>query len=369
MHPNPGRAWRALFIGLAVGASQLMAGPAAPDQPATVIAVQVRGSVVVQHGTATETEKVMDGSQLGQADTITTAAQSSVMLVIPNGTVVALKENSRLKISVALQSALLAGEPPVAAGAEPAEPGVSQTGFELSFGEMLTRVRKLNPSSTFEVQTPVSVAAVRGTVFEISYQPGAKGDATYQLSTASGLVQVRPHTGKLVEVSANQQMSLRAEIGKNGIKIKRVKSGKLDNRKGERINREGMDMERSAGEFMQRVNPPGPGSGPGAGPNPNPQAAPGTPGANARGTAANQPNPPAGQPGNRDNSPGQPAVTAPPGNPPKAPATNAPKPPAVTPPTNRAGPPQVVKPNVPVAKPKVPARPPAIKRPPRPPGT
>ena len=371
MHPNPGRAWRALFIGLAVGASQLLAGPATPDQPATVIAVQVRGSVVVQHGTATETEPVLDGAQLGQADTITTAAQSSVMLVIPNGTVVALKEKSRLKISVALQSVLPAGEPPVAAGAEPVEPGVSQTGFELSFGEMLTRVRKLNPSSTFEVQTPVSVAAVRGTVFEISYQPGAKGEATYQLSTASGLVQVRPHTGKLVEVSANQQMSLRAEIGKNGIKIKRVKSGKLDNRKGERIKKEGMDMERNAGEFMQRVNPPGHGAGPGAGLNSNPQAAPvpGTPGANAPGAAMNQSNPPAGQPGNRDSSPGQPAVTAPPGNPPKSPAANAPKSPAVTPPTGRAGPPQVGKPNVPVAKPKVPARPPAIKRPPRPPGT
>lgn len=361
MHPNPGRAWLALFLGLAVGAGQLMAGPAAPDQPAMVIAVQVRGSVVVQHGTATETETVMDGAQLGQADTITTAAQSSVMLVIPNGTVVALKEKSRLKISVALQSALLAGEPPVAAGAEPAEPGVSQTGFELSFGEMLTRVRKLNPSSTFEVQTPVSVAAVRGTVFEISYQPGAKGDAQYQLSTASGLVQVRPHTGKLVEVPANQQMSLRAEIGKNGIKIKNVKAGKLDRRNGERIQKEGLDNERNAGELMRRVQPPG--SGPGTKP------AAGPPGANAQGTAANKPNPAAGQPGARDNAPGQAVNTPQPANAPKAPAANAPKPPTVTPPANRAGSPQVVKPAVPAPKPKVPARPPAIKRPPRPPGT
>lgn len=363
MHPNPGRVWPCVLIALAACMSRLTAATVQPDQPVTVIAVQVRGSVVVQHGEALETDKVVDGTQLGKADIITTAAQSSVMLVIPNGTVVALKEKSRLKISVALQSALQGDEPVIAtaAGAEPAEPGVSSTSFELSFGEMLTRVRKLNPSSTFEVQTPVSVAAVRGTVFEISYQPGAKGDAQYQLSTASGLVQVKPHTGQMVAVSANQQMNLRAEIGKNGVKIKQVKSGKLDRRKGERIQKEGLDNERNAGELIRRVQPAGP----------NPQAAPaaGTPGANAQGTATNKANPAAVQPGNRDNSAGQAGMTPPPANAPKPPAANAPKPPTVTPPAGRAGPPQVTKPTVPAAKPKVPARPPAIKRPPRPPGT
>lgn len=320
MLPYPGRSILGILVGLTVGLGRLAA---AIDSPATVIAVQVRGSVEVQHGESTASEKVVDGSQLGTADIITTGAQSSVMLVIPNGSVVALKEKSRLKIAVALQSALQGPEPvvAVAAGAEPTEPGVSQTSFELSFGEMLTRVRKLNPSSTFEVQTPVSVAAVRGTVFEISYQPGKAGRADYQLSTASGLVHVTPHAGKLVAVPANERVNLRAEIGNNGVKIKQVRSGKLDRRRQERIQKEGMDNERNAGEMIRRVKPAGPGAG---------QLEP------------------------RGNPSGPVAKPTPPANPP---------------PTVRAAPAPVIKPAVPATKPKLPPKVPAIKRPPRPPGT
>lgn len=141
MHPSPGRPILCVLLGLTAILGRLTAETGTADQPATVIAVQVRGTVEMQHGASTETTKVSDGTQLGQADTITTAAKSSVMLVLPSGTVVALKEKSRLKISVALQSSLQGDEPVIATApgaepAEPAEPGVSTTSFELSFGEM-----------------------------------------------------------------------------------------------------------------------------------------------------------------------------------------------------------------------------------------
>ena len=249
MRSYPGRLMFGVLLGLVGGL------PAADSPPASVVAVQVRGTVEVQHGMATEQEKVTDGTQLGKDDTVSTAVQSSVMLVLPSGTVVALKGNSRLRIAVALQSPLaaatLAANDPKAA--ETPEPGVSQTGFELAFGEMLVRVRKLNPSSTFEIQTPVSVAAVRGTVFEVAYQPGTTGDAQYRLSTASGLVHVTPHGGKMVEVPAEEQVDLTAEVGKHGVKIKHIKSGKFDRRKREKMEQEGLANERNAGELMQQV--------------------------------------------------------------------------------------------------------------------
>lgn len=240
-----------LFLGLGHMAA------VAADAPATVIAVQVRGTVEVQHDQATETEAVTEGAQLGTADTITTAAKSSVMLVLPSGSVVALKEKSRLKIAVALHSPLV-GEVLAANETEPRETAASsQTTFELAFGEMLTRVRKLNPTSTFTVQTPVSVAAVRGTAFEVAFHPDAKGEARYRLSTASGLVHVTPHSGKMVAVPANEQVDFAAEIGKKGIKIKHLKSGKLDRKKAEQIQTEAAANERSAGELMQRAQAAG----------------------------------------------------------------------------------------------------------------
>jgi hypothetical protein len=253
MRSYPGRWLLCVILGLTGGG--LRAAAETADKPASVIAVQVKGTVAVQHGAATTTEPVTDGTQLGTDDIVTTAAQSSVMLVLPNGSVVALKEKSRLKISVALHSpavgdALAATAAPAA---EAPETGVSKTGFELAFGQMLTRVRKLNPSSTFEVQTPVSVAAVRGTVFEVSYQPDVAGEAQYQLSTASGLVNVTPHGGQLVAVPADEQVDLAAEVGKQGVRIKHLKKGKLDRKKRERMDKEGRDNERNAGEQLKRV--------------------------------------------------------------------------------------------------------------------
>lgn len=258
MRSYPGKLMLCVFLGLGGGAGGL---PAAGTPPASVVAVQVKGTVEVQHGQASEVEKVTDGTQLGQDDTVTTSTQSSVILVLPSGSMVALREKSRLKIAVALHSPL--GGEAVAAqeapGAEAHETGVSQTSFELAFGQMLTRVRKLNPSSTFEVQTPVSVAAVRGTEFEVSYQPDKSGEAQYQLSTASGLVHVTPHSGKMVEVPADEQVEVRAEVGQHGVKIKHVKSGKLDRKKKEKMQKEGQDNERKAGEFIQKLQQNGAG--------------------------------------------------------------------------------------------------------------
>lgn len=242
----------ALLVGLGGLAVGLRAAASA-ETPATVIAVQVRGTVEVQHDQATETEAVTEGAQLGTADTITTAAKSSVMLVLPSGSIVSLKEKSRLKIAVALHSPFV-GEALAANETEPRETAASsQTTFELAFGEMLTRVRKLNPTSTFTVQTPVSVAAVRGTVFEVAFQPDAHGEARYRLSTSSGLVHVTPHLGKMVAVPANEQLDFAAEIGKNAIKIKKLKSSKLDRKKAEQIQTEALTNEHEAGDLIKRV--------------------------------------------------------------------------------------------------------------------
>jgi len=347
MPGRPNRLLLALLVGIGGWPGGLRA--AAAEAPAPVIAVQVRGTVVVLHDQATETEAVTEGAQLGAADTITTAAKSSVMLVLPSGSVVALKENSRLKIATALFSPLV-GEALAANGAEPRETAASsQTTFELAFGEMLTRVRKLNPTSTFTVQTPVSVAAVRGTVFEVAFHPDTKGEASYRLSTSSGLVHVTPHAGKMIAVPANEQLDFAAEIRKKAIKIKHLKSRKLDRKKAEQIQAEAQDNERNAGEFMQRVqaardaaklkaaaqatgNPPG---------SVTDRTKPGT-GTTAGGT-------------DRASSPATPTArtAAPAGN--TAPPTT----------TNRVTPPAppAAKPAPPPVRPKVPLTP--IKRPPR----
>ncbi len=239
------RGWRSALFALA--ASSL---PAA-DESAVVVAVQVKGTVEVLRGHSGATESVADGTQLAAADTVTTAARSSVMLVLPNGSIVALKEKSRLKIAVALRS----GPAFIAAAdtAGTAETGVSKIELDLEFGELLTRVRKLNPGSVLNVRTPISMAAVRGTVFELVYQPEAPGGASFRLSTASGLVHVTPNAGREIPVPANQQLDVTADLDARGIRIKQVKTSKLDQQRSESLQREAQDNDRSAAELLQRL--------------------------------------------------------------------------------------------------------------------
>ncbi len=248
MYHTRWRSFLCLIVGLFVGA---WSGRAA-ETASIVVAVQVRGKVEVQHGAAGATEVVKDGQQLAVTDVLTTAQGSSVVLVMENGSVVSLRENSRLKITAALQS-VPAGEAPVAKGAEPQESGASNSKFELEFGEMLARVRKLNPSSTFEVQTPVSVAAVRGTVFEVSYRVSQSGPAQYRLSTASGLVHVTPRGGELVKVAAGDQAEFSARIRGKRVRLQPVKLTKIAQPKHAQLEKEAQDMERNASELAKRV--------------------------------------------------------------------------------------------------------------------
>ena len=191
-------------------------------------------------------------------------------------------------------------------------------------------------------QTPVSVAAVRGTVFELSFEPDAHGEAQYRLSTSSGLVHVTPHSGRAVSVAANGQVNLSAELGKNGVKIKRVKSSKLGRQKRNQIEKEALDNERTAGELVKRLPPPGAKAKRAAADHPSaigntPRDATPDTGTDKVKPVPGQPVP--AQPGSRDD--------------PKAakPATPTPKP--------------TIKPEAP--KPKTPREPPT-KRPPRRPG-
>jgi|GEM_PF-4436367 len=250
--------WCSWFVGLFLSVVAGVVAVCGAEQAAVVVAVQVRGKVEVQHGAADATETVTDGRQLAAADTVTTGKDSSVILVMENGTTVSLRENSRLKITVALQAPAATDAPAAkSSGPEAQESGTSNTNFELAFGEMLARVRKLNPSSKFEVQTPVSVAAVRGTVFEVSYRADQTGPAQYRLSTASGLVHVTPRGGELIKVAAGEQAEFAARVKGKRVRIQPVKHTKIAPQKLAQLEKESADTERSgAGALAKRAAAP-----------------------------------------------------------------------------------------------------------------
>jgi len=68
------------------------------------------------------------------------------------------------------------------------EPTKSHTKLRMTYGELVGNVKHLNAKSTFDVQTPVGAAGIRGTTFRLVYRPSGNGQAFFTLSTASGTV-------------------------------------------------------------------------------------------------------------------------------------------------------------------------------------
>ena len=243
------------FHPLALAAALLLAAGAlrAADTklPASVIAIQVAGTVSVTHGKGTEPGPLASNDVLAAGDIVETAPASSVTLVLPNGSTVALKEKSRLAITLILQSAFAAPDLVVYDHTKP-EPSTSSTSLELMFGELVAKVRKLLPGSDFSVKTPAGQSGVKGTEFELAYAEDAAGEASYRLSTASGLVEFAPVEGAPVQAAANRQVEVRGRRGKSGLKLSPVQARPLPAEVRARIQKQNLAASPEAIRALQQ---------------------------------------------------------------------------------------------------------------------
>jgi hypothetical protein len=221
-------------------------------EPANVIAIQVAGSVSVAHGKGATPVPLTDNEQLAAGDIVETAPQSSVVLVLPSGSTVSLKEKSRIAITLVLQSPFAAPDLVVYDHTKP-EPSTSSTSLELVFGELVAKVRKLLPGSDFSIKTAAGQSGVKGTEFELAYSEDAAGEASYRLSTASGLVVYAPVEGAPVETAAGRQIEVRGRRGKAGLKMSPVQARPLPAETRARIQKQNQVAVPDATRALQRA--------------------------------------------------------------------------------------------------------------------
>ena len=177
-------------------------------------ALKVSGAVTRVDKTGA-TSVVTDGIILTESDTIITGDNSGVVLVFMNGSSVKLGAKSRLLVEQ-FKMDPLAGDINVATLKK--EPSVSQTTLNLTYGELVGDVKKLNKSSTYNIKTAVGAAGIRGTIFRIVMTPSSDGKTyTFQLATAEGLV---VFTGTLdnspVDVPGGTQVDSTADVDATG---------------------------------------------------------------------------------------------------------------------------------------------------------
>lgn len=175
-------------------------------------AAKVTGTVTATKAGTTIT--LQNGSELTQGYVVNTAKDASVVLVFSNGATLNLAQDSSLAIDEFLQDPF-AEE--VAVAKLTAEPSTSTTRLNLSRGELVGNVKKLNyeKGSTFNIQTPVGAAGIRGTTFRIVFRPDGTGKAFFSLTTVEGNVVLAAGSVNLpadTSVPDNQEVSVQIDV-------------------------------------------------------------------------------------------------------------------------------------------------------------
>ena len=150
-----------------------------------IVAARVRGDVSVTIKATNARSQVIDGTEISQGSIVTTAKDSSVVLIFSNGATINLGTESTLDIEQFIQDPF---STPINTATVTEEPSKSTTKLMLTRGELVGKVAKLrkDQGSSFTVGTPVGAAGIRGTVFRVVYKPDGSGKAFFALTVQVG---------------------------------------------------------------------------------------------------------------------------------------------------------------------------------------
>ncbi len=156
-------------------------------QAGRIVLARVTGQVTLTLKSDGSTRAAVNNEQIAAGYVVTTAPEASVVLVFSNGATVNLRGDSVLDIESFLQDPF-AEDFKIAEAT--AEPSTSTTRLNLTRGEMIGNVKRLNAAggSSFTVQTPMGAAGIRGTTFRIIFRPDGTGRAQFSITTIEGNV-------------------------------------------------------------------------------------------------------------------------------------------------------------------------------------
>ncbi|MDB6092968.1 MAG: hypothetical protein JWM32_530 [Verrucomicrobia bacterium] len=178
-----------------------------------IVAAKVKGTVTALN-TADNTKKELhDNDAISEKYVVTTAQNSSVILVFSNGSTINLAQDSTLSIEEFLQDPFSTSYSMANASEEPS---TSVTKLTLARGELVGNVKHLHKDgadpSSFTVNTPVGAAGIRGTTFRIVFRPDSTGKAFFTLSTAEGEVVLTGTTAQNTNIPTGQEVTVTVNV-------------------------------------------------------------------------------------------------------------------------------------------------------------
>ena len=178
-----------------------------------IVAAKVHGTVTAVNTADNSKHELKDNDAIAQHYVVTTAENSSVILVFSNGATVNLAADSTLSIDEYLQDPFSSS---YAMATATEEPSTSITKLNLVRGELVGNVKHLHKDgpngSSFSVNTPVGAAGIRGTTFRLVFRPDSSGKAFFTLSTAEGVVILTGTTNQNVNVPTGQEVVVTVEV-------------------------------------------------------------------------------------------------------------------------------------------------------------
>ena len=113
-------------------------------------------------------QEIEVGSVLQPGNWATVEKGGKLTLLFSNGTLVTLLPNTKMKVGEFEQIPFEPGDMKVSDLKE--EPSSSKVGVDLDFGSLVVKTKKLNKQSTFEIETAMGTAGIRGTEFQFGLQ-------------------------------------------------------------------------------------------------------------------------------------------------------------------------------------------------------
>lgn len=129
------------------------------------------------------------GAVIPVGHTIVTGADGKIVGLLSNGTLLTLTANTRMKIATFKQKAFVDDGRKLAE--LQGEPSSSEVSIDLDYGSLVVKTKKLKKASSFNIDSPVGVAGIRGTEFQMAAQP----DKGVQLDVTESTVAFTPPGG------------------------------------------------------------------------------------------------------------------------------------------------------------------------------
>ena len=168
-------------------------------------------------GVALSSDRVKTGGLIFDGHTVTTGPGAKAVLLFSSGTITTLKAESVLNIKKFAQEKF---DPKAAGklGDRKDEPSPSETIIDLNLGDMVVDVKKLKKESSFNIDSPVGTAGIRGTVPAIQVLKLPDGGFTQNTSMLRGEIAFTPRAGGPATFLGPGQ-SLSIGIGANGLML------------------------------------------------------------------------------------------------------------------------------------------------------